>query len=519
MACWESLVKAGDLVFDVGGGDGDKAGRLSARGARVICVEPHPDRARALKSRFTGAVTGDGGAVTVVDMGLSNRTGVVPTSIPGLAIQVTTLDEMVRAFGRPTYCRIDVGGGSDSILDGLSGAPAASPIPLLSFRFDAAFMGGVYRALDRLGRLGYRRFNLRLGDATDLMFDTWTSARDIVAFLLAHGDGGAAGDRAAAAGWRGDIFARPAEARAPLAAGGTACRYAVSILRQPGNVHSECFREVAETVHAGLLALGHDAILSERTDVAGRTNIVFGSNLIANLDAPHRFAPGSILYNLEQIYDGSPWLTPDLLAAFRAHTVWDYSAANIAALARLGVAARHVPIGYVPQLTRIAPAQHQDIDVLFIGSLADRRVRVLRELERRGAKVMAVYGLYGRARDAVIARAKVVVNIHFHAAKVFEIVRASYLLANRCFVVSETGADPSVEAAFTGGVAFAEYDRLVDTCLQYLGDAAARRAVAARGFAIMASREQADLLRPVVGAARAAAARAAAVVQATARAS
>ena len=146
----------------------------------------------------------------------------------------------------------------------------------------------------------------------------------------------------------------------------------------------------------------------DRIDEPGRTNVVFGSNLIANLDAAERprFAPGSILYNLEQIYEGSPWLTAELLAAFRAHTVWDYSAANIRALARMGVTAHHAPVGYVPALTRIPDAGAADIDVLFIGSIADRRLRVLQELERRGAKVMAVYGLYGPERDALIARSK-----------------------------------------------------------------------------------------------------------------
>jgi hypothetical protein len=277
-------------------------------------------------------------------------------------------------------------------------------------------------------------------------------------------------------------------------------RYAVSILRQPGNVHSECFREIAETVHGGLLALGHDAVLADRTDVEGRTNIVFGSNLIANLDRPHAFASGSILYNLEQIYDGSPWLVPALLAAFRAHTVWDYSVANIQALARHGITAHHVPVGYVPALTRIAPAAAQDIDVLFIGSLADRRLDVLRALQARGAKVTALCGLYGPERDAIVARSKIVINIHFHPAKVFEIVRVSYLLANRCFVVSEQGSEPAIERLFAAGVAFAAYDRLVEACLGYLAAPEARRTVAARGFDLITKQSEADLLRPVVGA-------------------
>ena len=78
-------------------------------------------------------------------------------------------------------------------------------------------------------------------------------------------------------------------------------------------------------------------------------------------------------------------------------------------------------------------------------------------------------------------------------------MRVSYLLANRCFVVSETGSDPEVERLFSGGLVFAAYDRLVDTCLGYLGLAQARAAVAARGFALMAARSEAELLRPLVG--------------------
>jgi len=515
---WETLVEAGDLVFDVGAGDGATTDRLVARGARVICVEAHPARASALRERYgvarCGGRLGSAGAaagnapVVVVDMGLANRTGRIPTSVPGVAIQLTTLDEMIRAFGTPRYCRIDVGGDPESILDGLT--VATEPvIPLLSFEFKAARIENMRRALERLTRLGYRRFNWCRGPRAELVGPAWRGARDLLDEIVREsaGQGGSA--------LRGDLFARAdidllaareADPR-DLAPGEQAMRaargrFAVTILRQPGNIHSECFRELAETVNAGLNALGHDSVIAEELSVEGRRSIVFGSNLIANLDAPVAFPVGSILYNLEQIYDGSPWLTADLIAAFRAHTVWDYSRANIGVLAGYGVNARHVPVGYVPALSRISPSPAPDIDVLFIGSLADRRLGVLRALERQGARVVAIYGSYGPERDSVIARAKIVLNIHFHPAKVFEIVRVSYLLANRCFVVSENGADAGIENAFAGGVALADYDRLVDTCLAYLRDPVGRRQVAARGFAIMSSLAEADFLRPVVGDAR-----------------
>jgi hypothetical protein len=58
---------------------------------------------------------------------------------------------------------------------------------------------------------------------------------------------------------------------------------------------------------------------------------------------------------------------------------WDHGRANIDALARHGIAARHLPVGYLPALTRIPAAPVQDIDMLFVGSIAERRLKILRE--------------------------------------------------------------------------------------------------------------------------------------------
>ena len=52
-------------------------------------------------------------------------------------------------------------------------------------------------------------------------------------------------------------------------------------------------------------------------------------------------------------------------------------------------------------------------------------------------------------------------NVHFYEAKVLEMVRVSYLLANRCCVLSEVSSEPEEDDALAGGVAFAAYDDLV----------------------------------------------------------
>lgn len=269
--------------------------------------------------------------------------------------------------------------------------------------------------------------------------------------------------------------------------------FAVTIVAPPGYPHSLAFLEVAESLHYGLVALGEDSILTTDAFVPGRRSIVLGANLLVHHPMP--LAPDAILYNLEQVTADSPWLTPGLLDLFRRHPVWDYSGRNADALVARGLPRpRVVPIGYVPELTRIAPVPVEDIDVLFYGSMNARRRGVLDALRARGANVVEAFGKYATERDALIARAKLVINVHYYEAKVFEVVRVSYLLANRRVVVSERGSDQDEERAFEAGVAFAEYGELVDRCMQLVGSPAERQRYAQAGFDLMRRRSSAALL-------------------------
>ncbi len=103
-------------------------------------------------------------------------------------------------------------------------------------------------------------------------------------------------------------------------------------------------------------------------------------------------------------------------------------------------------------------------------------------------------GRLGASRDAWIARSKIVLNVHYWEAKIFEIARVSYLLANRRAVVSERGADPTLERDLESGIAFADYDELVDRCVELLGDERARRELAERGYQAFSARDQAAIV-------------------------
>jgi len=271
-------------------------------------------------------------------------------------------------------------------------------------------------------------------------------------------------------------------------------RYAVTVVSPPGYIHSAAFSEVAETIHFALQALGHDSVITTDGDLAGRQHIVLGSNFLPAFPLP--LAKNAIVYNLEQVDVASSWLRPELITIFRRHELWDYSQRNVLAFQALGVHVNRVlPIGYAAQLTRLQPAAERDIDVLFVGSMNARRKAIIDGMRAAGLQTEAVFGVYGTQRDAMISRAKLLLNIHFYEAKVLEIVRLSYWLANRCAVLSERGADPQEDEQFAGGVAFAPYDDLVSRARALIAAPDERDRLARRGFEIMSARPAADYLR------------------------
>ncbi len=270
--------------------------------------------------------------------------------------------------------------------------------------------------------------------------------------------------------------------------------FAVVIVTRPGYVHSEAFREIAETIFFGLQSGGEDVVWSDTAFVRGRIPIVFGANLVSH---PAEIPANAIIYNLEQTEKSSSWMTEPYLTLLRTHRVWDYSTQNVELFRSQGIDdVQHVPIGYVPELERIGVAP-KDIDVLFYGSMNSRRQQVIEGLRVAGVDVRTVFGTYGADRDAMIARARIVLNVHFYDSKIFEIVRVTYLLANGACVVSEDG-DDSIEEDFRDAVAFASYDGLVDRCVELLADDALREGYGRRGRELMRERAQERYLRPVV---------------------
>ena len=293
----------------------------------------------------------------------------------------------------------------------------------------------------------------------------------------------------------GSLFAAQETVRAYL--GSHMGKFHILLVQPQGFLHSEAFREVAETLQFGLRSLGHTAQIGENTLDPSATNILLGAHLLTPEEIP-LVPPGSIVYNLEQL--GGPNLPPTYYDLACQHQVWDYSLRNLEKWRSMNTAHPpvHMPLGYVPELRRIEAAPAQDIDVLFYGSLNDRRNRILSALKDAGIEVQSVFGVYGKERDALIARSKIVLNVHFYDAKVFEIVRISYLLANSKAVVTELSPDTEIDKDLSDAVLGLPYDSLVEGCRSLLQNDEGRRQLEARGFQAFSQRKKSAILEPAL---------------------
>ena len=190
--------------------------------------------------------------------------------------------------------------------------------------------------------------------------------------------------------------------------------------------------------------------------------------------------PSTILYNFELLNPPREISAVFLREFVPRFEVWDYSTGNLEALRAHAKArpVRHVPFGDTPGLTRIEAHDEQDIDVFFSGAVSARRAQVLNALKARGLNVVVVSDVYGAERDRLIARSKVVLNIHFHDdARNFESPRVVDLLANRKAVVSELKPDVYIDADLKSLIAAAPLAELADACEALVRDEPRRRAL------------------------------------------
>jgi hypothetical protein len=213
-------------------------------------------------------------------------------------------------------------------------------------------------------------------------------------------------------------------------------RFCVWTLAHEGYQHSRAFDELSLSVACSLEELGHDV------------RQYYGDNqvraLYRHLDDPKRYRPivlgahlahswgvtipdAAIIYNTEQ--QGSSWMTPEYLDLLARHRVWNTFTGR----------GHTVRPGYHPCLEQIDRTGPRPIDVAFVGSMNERRQRVIKEIQDLGLVVDFRFNCYGEERDRLYSQCKLAINMHFYENAEHESVRTSYLMANRIPVLTEFG--------------------------------------------------------------------------------
>ena len=175
---YRQFLHEGDIAFDIGSHAGNRIVAFNAIGARTVAVEPQPLFYQYLKRRFEST------DVTIVNEGIAAESGTAALHIndknptlstfsdswieeisqaPGFTnarwnrtvpIKLSTLDDLIQRFGEPRFCKIDVEGFEEEVLQGLS-----LPLQSLSFEYLPATKQRACNCIDYLSRLGPYRFN------------------------------------------------------------------------------------------------------------------------------------------------------------------------------------------------------------------------------------------------------------------------------------------------------------------------------------------------------------------------
>ena len=227
------------------------------------------------------------------------------------------------------------------------------------------------------------------------------------------------------------------------------------------------FNELAKELQACLIHYGINVEITSHIDENNFMDIyiIFGMNDFSSQTVPHNY----IVFQLEQTtgQDESKWFSQTYINHMKnALEIWDYSLINYQNLRKVGIEkVKYVPLQYMRSIDNI---QHQekDIDILFYGSVNERRQKILDQLTTSGLKTVVKTHVWNEERDNLIARSKIVVNIHYYNNSILETTRLSYLLSNSCLVVSEKSQDPVLDKWHTPYLKFVCYDQLVETCQQ-----------------------------------------------------
>ncbi len=184
VAFYAPFIQRGELCFDLGANIGDKMAAMVALGARVVAVEPQRECIDELTARYCG---NDGVHIVAKVVGSEPGAGKLRLSAKSTQfasmmkgwhdtgdtyadVIITTFDELVREYGHPVFCKIDVEGFELEVFRGMT-----SPPRRLCFEYHLTdeLWSGTLACLNYLEEKWHPRFNFSPIEQMAFELPTW----------------------------------------------------------------------------------------------------------------------------------------------------------------------------------------------------------------------------------------------------------------------------------------------------------------------------------------------------------
>ena len=149
-----------------------------------------------------------------------------------------------------------------------------------------------------------------------------------------------------------------------------------------------------------------------------------------------------ILYQTEQ-YNQPNIRHIDEAIISRAYAIFDYSKVNIAYY-NDNIKERVVMISpFIDELPKNISTIDRPIDILFIGTLNERRNKIMSVIKHWATTngnnyiVRVITNKFGKELDTIIRQSKIVLNLHYYPNAILEVFRIHDLLGYDCRIISE----------------------------------------------------------------------------------
>lgn len=196
---YSQFVKPKGLCFDVGANVGNRTALFLELGAHVVMVEPQKECYEALEKRFPD--------LPLVKKGLGEKESTEKLYVSDVSlissfskshvdqmqedrfkganwdktvdIEMTTLDQLIKKYGVPDFCKIDVEGYEYDVLKGLS-----QPLKALSIEYIVPENKEVVLScIQHLSQLGNIECNLSHGESMKFHLPQWKNGPDMIDYV------------------------------------------------------------------------------------------------------------------------------------------------------------------------------------------------------------------------------------------------------------------------------------------------------------------------------------------------